>query len=212
MVFKLSYPPSQSLHSKDFLIIKNPDNILSRVEFNSHAKTSEAKEHSEKLINEIMLSFKKGNARTNLNGRIENNFILDTTNHLSILLPKDYVLQWGRYINKISEHFLIAKLVPYGVSPTPSVTILFREQLAGNDLSGDSIMRLPETEGEFMLVKAKWLNYFDKENKTFIRNRIYTADAIRAGVKIAIEIRAGSQQEIEELAAIVKAVTIQTIN
>ncbi len=209
IVYRLSYPLSQPLYTKDILIIKNPDNILSRVQINSHSKSSEAKKHSEKLINEILLSFKKGTARSNLDERIEKNFILDTTNLVSIKLPKNYVLQWGRYINKISEHFLIVKPLAYGISPTPSVTMLFREQLAINNLSGDSIVRLADTEGEFMSAKGKWLNYFDKENRTFTRKQVFASDEIKAGVKISIEITAGAQQDIEDLAAIVKNIVLK---
>ena len=151
------------------LMIRNVDNTLSHVQILNNSKTVPAAKKAEKLIAEIISSFKKGAGRMNLMQRTESNFILETKSFISIPKPAGYNLLWHRQPLKKQETYLVSKLVPFGNFPQPSFSIDILPNIPENVTYSDSVTTMADTQGEFMGIKGTWLNYYDKTIKMYFR-------------------------------------------
>ncbi|GAB2843372.1 hypothetical protein [Ferruginibacter profundus] len=185
------------------LIIKNPDNTLSKFSAYINQEAFKDKATFEKISEQVFASFKKGKRRLNLSAKTETFNILGTKTLYSIKLPENYIVSVDKKydfevykIKKVSnygEKEFGDLIIYFGFYPSP----MYKEMELEN-------FKTKNTEGEYMLQKLTWSNYQDRKRNLFLREQIFTDDDIQKNAQNHIAMIASSEQKIEELALIVK--------
>lgn len=185
------------------IILKNPDNTLSRFSAYINPEAYKDKATFDKIVEKVFSSFKKGNRRLNLSERTETFKILGTKTLYTIKLPENYIVSVDKKydfevykVKKVSDYGdkeFGDLIIYFGFYPSP----MYRELQMENNKTKD-------TEGEYMLQKLTWSNYQDKSRNLFLREQIFVDDDIAKNAQNHIAMIASSEKKIEELALIVK--------
>ena len=190
------------------IIIKNADNLLSKLSVYLNPKAFEDKKTFDKITEQVFASFKKGSRRVNISARTESFPIFETKTTLLLKLPKDYIVTKDEKYD--FDVYKIKKVEAYGSDGHADLVIYvgFHPSYFSNEfqLTG---YKTADTDGEFMRQKTKWLNYEDKKRGIILREQLFVDDDIQKDVQIHIAMIAGKQRKIEELAAIVKDILIK---
>ena len=185
------------------LIIKNPDNTLSK--FSAYINPNAFKDKStfDRIVEQVFSSFKKGNRRLNLSARTETFKILGTKTLYDIKLPENYIVSVDKKYD--FEVFKIKQVSRYGDTEFGDLIIYFGfyPSLVYKEMQLESF-RTKDTEGEYMFQKLPWSNYQDKKRNLFVREQVFIDDDIQKNAQNHIAMIASSEKKIEELALIVK--------
>lgn len=192
----------------NFLIIKNADNTLSRISVYLNKKAFADKKTFDNIVNQTFATFKKGPKRLLLNERNEHFNILDTKNTVEIKLAKNYIVTRDKKYD--FEVLKVRKIVNYGDAENADLIMYFgfHPTFFYNELSLEK-NKTPDTDGEFMFQKIKWMNFEDKEKALIVREQMFIDDDIQKDAKIHIAMISNKQQNIDEMGGMVKNILIK---
>ena len=190
------------------VIIKNADNTLSRFDTYLNPKAFADRATFDKISEQVLSSFRKGNRRINLNARVDSFFVLGSKNIMQISFPKDYMITVDNAGD--FETYNIKKVVAYGDTLDASIIIYFgfHPSLFNGELQLTNF-KTPDTDGEFMGQKMQWMNFNDSERKLLLREQVFADDDIGENAKIHIALIANDQKLIDELTLIVKNILLK---
>ena len=185
------------------LIIKNPDNTLSKFSAYINPEAFKDKTSFDKIVEQVFSSFKKGNRRLNLSARTEAFNILGTKTIYNIKLPENYIVSVDKKYD--FEVYKIKQVANYGDTEFGDLIIYFgfHPSPMYKEMELEKF-KTKDTEGEYMFQKLTWSNYQDKKRNLFLREQIFTDDDIQKNAQNHIAMIASSEKKIEELALIVK--------
>jgi len=185
------------------LVIKNPDNTLSKLSVYINSDAYADKTTFDKITAQVFLSFKKGRRRLNLSARSETFKILGTKTRYTVKLPENYVVSVNK--NYDFEVYEIKQVSYYGDKEFGNLIVYFGFYPSPmyKDMELENF-RTKDTEGEYMLHKLTWSNYQDKKRNLFLREQIFVDDEIEKNAQNHIAMIASSEKKIEELTLIVK--------
>jgi hypothetical protein len=185
------------------IIVKNADNTLSKFSAYVNAEAFIEKAAFDKIIENVFLSFKKGNKLLNLESRTESFEVLATKTIYSINLPDNYIITVDKKYD--FEVYKIKKICNYGDKTFGDIIVYFgfHPSFMYNDMQLENF-RTIDTEGEYMQQKLTWLNFEDKKKGLYLREQLFIDDDIRKDVNNHIAMIASNEKIIDELALIVK--------
>lgn len=190
------------------LIVKNPDNQLSRVNVYLNPKAFEHRANFDAIVQQVLGSFKKGARRINIHARTESFPVFGTKSVMQLALPENYtVSKNGKYDFEV---YTIQKATEFGDDTNGTLVIYFgfHPSLFSDEYKlTDS--RTADSEGEFMRQKFKWMNFNDDTRHLIVREQTFTDDDIQKDTQEHIAIIANDQNTIEELTLIVKNILLK---
>ncbi len=167
------------------IIIVNADNSLSKMSVYLNPKAYSDKRTFDKITEEVFASFKKGRKRLNLNEHTESFKILDTKTEMPIKLPNNYIVTIDKKYG--FEVYKVKKVVTYGDTTQGDLIIYFGfyPSFVNKELQLENYKK-PDTDGEFMFQKMKWMNFQDVKRNLFLREQLFVDDDIQQNTKIHI--------------------------
>jgi len=185
------------------IIIKNPDNTLSKISVYINPEAYVDKATFDKIVEQVFSSFKIGNRRIDLSARTETFKILDTKTLYHIKLPENYIVSVDKkydfevykikQVSNYGDNDFGDLIIYFGFHPSP----MYKEIELEN-------FKTKDTEGEYMFQKLTWSNYQYKKRNLYLREQIFIDDDIQKDAQNHIAMIASSEKKIEELALIVK--------
>ena len=190
------------------LLIKSPDNTVSRIDVYINPDAYTQKEEYVRLTENIFNTISKGTRRINLAPRVESQKIFGVADKFLFELPKDY------YVTVDEKYdFGVFKITKYKKSLTDttytSITIY-----TGHHPSyfhkeyGYTEDKAVKTKGKFLQAPVDWLYFKDEPQNFFLKEQFIPADAIEKGLILHVAMLSNKKEVIEELSKIVESIKV----
>lgn len=190
------------------MIVKNADNSLSKLSVYLNPKAYDDKATFDKITEKVFSSFRKGNKRLALHARTESFNVLATKTKMELKLPVNYIVTIDKKYD--FEVYRIQKVTDYGEEGRADLNIYFGFHPSYfNEELELAKFKQPETDGEFMFQKIKWMNFRDDSKAMIVREQMFTDDDIQKDAAIHIAMVSTSPALIEEMTAIVRQVLLK---
>jgi len=190
------------------MIVKNADNSLSKLSVYLNPKAYEDKATFDKITEKVFSSFRKGNRRLPLFARTETFNVLGTKTKLELKMPSDYIVIIDKKYD--FEVYRIKKITDYSEEDRADLNIYFgfHPSYFNTELELTKFKQ-PDTDGEFMFQKIKWMNFRDDSRSIIVREQMFTDDDIQKDAAIHIAMVSTTPKLIEEMTAIVRQVLLK---
>jgi hypothetical protein len=190
------------------VVVKNPDNTLSRLSVYFNPKAFADKPKFDKIVELVIASFRKGNRRLNLDARTETFAVLGTKTQMLVKLPKDYVVILDKKYD--FEVYRVRKVTSYGEVDHADLNIYygFHPSFFNTELDL-SKFKEADTPGEFMFQKIHWMNFRDDSRQLILREQLFTDDDIQKDAQIHIGMISNNSKLIEEMTDIIKQLLLK---
>lgn len=190
------------------LLIKSPDNTVSRIDVYINSDAYPQKDEYIRLTENIFNSISKGARRINLTAREESYKIFGVTDKFLFKLPRDY------YVTVDEKYdFGVFKLTKYKKSLTDttytSITIY-----TGHHPSyfhkeyGYTEDKALKTSGQFLQAPVDWLYFKDDAQNFYLKEQFIPADTIEKGLILHAAILSNKKDVLDELVKIAEGVKV----
>ncbi len=188
------------------LLIKSPDNTVSRIDVYINPDAYSQKDSYIRLTENIFKTITKGTRRIQLDAREESYKIFGVATKFLFKLPAHY------YVTVDEKYdFGVFKLTKYKKSLTDttytSVTIY-----TGHHPSyfhkeyGYTEDKAVKTKGQFLQAPVDWLYLKDEPQNFFLKEQFIPADTIEKGLILHVAMLSNKKEVIEELSKIVESI------
>jgi len=202
------FDPTQAAIFLKGIIVKSPDNTLSRFSVYLNPKAYADRAAMEKMVDQVFASFRKGGKRLNLSARTETFNVLGTKTQMLLKLPVDYVVTLDKKYD--FEVYRVRKLATYGEADHADLNIYygFHPSMFNTELNLSNFKQA-DSPGEFMFQKINWMNFKDDSKKIFVREQLFTDDDIQKDAQIHIGMISNNPKLVEELTEIIKQLLLK---
>jgi len=190
------------------LMVKSPDNTVSRIDVYINPEAYSKKEEYVKLSEAIFKTIIKGTRRVDLKAREESYKIVGVASNFLFKLPENY------YVTVDEKYdFGVFKLTKYRKdlddTTYTSITIY-----TGHHPSyfykeyGYTEDKAVKTKGLFLQNPVDWLYFKDPEQNFYLKEQFVPADAIETGLILHVAMLSNKKEVIDELTKIVEGIKV----
>jgi hypothetical protein len=190
------------------LLIKSPDNTVSRVDAFINPEAFSKKEYYSKIADEIFKSFEKGNRRIDLHAKQETYTIFGTTAKLSFQLPANYyvtvdekydfgVFKINKYKKDITDTTYSGISIYCGHHPN-----FFHADY------GYKFEQATKSAGKFLQIPVDWMYFKDEAQSFYLKEQIFLENNIEKGMVLHVAMLSNKKEILEELNKIVESVKL----
>ena len=189
------------------LLIKNPDQTVSRVDAFINADAFNDREAYTRLSEKIFGSISKGSRRINLAAREESYKIFGTSSQLHFILPKNFFVT-------VDEKYDFGVLKINAYRPLGDTTYASLTVYTGHHPTYFySEYELAETaaskeNGKFLNQPVDWLFFRDESKNLFLKEQFIHADMIEAGLILHVAVTTNTRAALDQFFKVVESTTL----
>ncbi len=188
------------------LLIRSPDNTVSRVDVYINPDAWSLKEEYVRLTENVFKTMVKGNRRINLNAKEESYTIFGTTSKFVFKLPKNYyvtvdekydfgVFKINKFKNSLTDTTYTSLTIYTGHHPT-----YFHKEYGYTEDKATKLKSL------FLQAPVDWLYFKDDAQHFYLKEQFIPSDGIEAGLILHVAMLSNKKEVMDELGKIVEAI------
>ena len=201
------FDSTQSAILVNSLLVRSPDNTVTRIDAYINPDAWNAKEDYIRLTENIFKTLQKGTRIIPLNARTETYKIPGTTAQFSFFLPENYFVTLDEKYD--FSVFKINKFKKLTDDNYTSITIytghhptFFHKEYGLTDSAA------LKTKGLFLQKTYDWLFFNEVKNNFFLQEQIIPAEAVEAGLLFHVAMLTNKKEILEELKPVVEKIKL----
>ncbi|MDZ4808156.1 MAG: hypothetical protein SGI96_07770 [Bacteroidota bacterium] len=190
------------------LLIKSPDNTVSRIDVYINPDAFSLKSEYARLSENIFKTISKGSRRINLDAKEESYKIFGTNSKFLFKLPKNYfvsvdekydfgVFKLNKFKNLLTDTTYTSITIYAGRHPS-----YFHKEY------GYTEDKAVKAKGQFLQSPVDWLYFKDDAQNFYLKEQFIPSDAIEKGLILHVAILSNKKEVLEELVKIAEGVKI----
>lgn len=190
------------------LLIKSPDNTVSRVDVYINPDAWTMKDEYVKLTENIFKTVTKGSRRINLAAKEETVTIFGTDSKLLFKLPKNYfvtvdekydfaVYKLNKYKNQLTDTTYTSITIYTGHYPS-----YFHKEYGYTE---DKAVKI---KGLFLQSAVDWLYFKDDKQSFYLKEQFIPSDLIQKGLILHVAMLSNKKEVVDELSKIVEGIKV----